>query len=68
MRGATLSELHANILDAFNDCGVQIISPHYEGDPLAPKIVPRDRWHSWPADPASSTEPIQRTASAIERA
>ena len=57
-RGATLSALHANILDAFNDCGVQIMSPHYEGDPLAPKIVPRDRWYSWPAAPASSPEPI----------
>jgi small-conductance mechanosensitive channel len=57
-RGATLSALHANILDAFNDCGVQIMSPHYESDPLAPKIVPRDRWHAWPAAPASSAEPI----------
>ena len=58
LRGATLSVLHANILDAFNDCGVQIMSPHYEGDPLAPKIVPKDRWHSWPAAPASLPEPI----------
>ena len=66
-RGATLSALHANILDAFNDCGVQIMSPHYEGDPHAPKIVPRDRWYSWPAAPASSAEPIQHAAAAIER-
>ena len=42
LRGATLSALHGNILDAFNDAGVQIMSPHYESDPLHPKLVPRD--------------------------
>ena len=44
LRGATLSALHGNILDAFNDAGVQIMSPHYEGDPAHPKLVPRDEW------------------------
>jgi small-conductance mechanosensitive channel len=44
LRGATLSTLHGNILDAFNESGVQIMSPHYEGDPLHPKLVPRDAW------------------------
>jgi small-conductance mechanosensitive channel len=58
MRAVTLSALHANILDAFNECGVQIMSPHYEGDPLAPKIVPKDSWYSWPAVRPSSAEPI----------
>lgn len=43
-RGIILSALHANILDAFNDAGVQIMSPHYEGDPPRPKVVPREPW------------------------
>jgi hypothetical protein len=34
------SDLHAAIQDAFNRHGVQIMSPHYHGDPVAPKIVP----------------------------
>jgi small-conductance mechanosensitive channel len=66
-RGAMLSALHANILDAFNDYGVQIMSPHYEGDPLDHKVVPRDRWYATPAVPPSSIElsqqavPVERT-------
>ena len=28
-----LAALHANIQDAFNEFGVQIMSPHYESDP-----------------------------------
>ena len=43
------SELHQSVLDAFNEYGVQIMSPNYEGDPQAPKIVPRDRWFESPA-------------------
>jgi small-conductance mechanosensitive channel len=39
-----LNELHANIQDAFNEQGVQIMSPHYESDPQAPKLVPKERW------------------------
>jgi len=49
-RGAILSALRANILDAFNDAGVQIMSPHYEGDPLYPKVVPKDQWSLSSAD------------------
>ncbi len=41
--------LHQNILDAFNDYGVQIMTPAYEGDPEAPKVVPRDQWFAAPA-------------------
>jgi len=43
LRGATLSTLHGNILDAFNDAGVQIMSPHYENDPPRPKLVQREQ-------------------------
>ena len=38
------STLHANIQDAFNEAGVQIMSPNYEADPEAPKIVPKAHW------------------------
>jgi small-conductance mechanosensitive channel len=48
-RGLTMSALHANILDAFNEGGVQIMTPAYEGDPAEPKIVPKERWHTVPA-------------------
>jgi small-conductance mechanosensitive channel len=46
-----LSELHARIQDAFNEHGVQIMSPHYEADPAAAKVVPREGWHAAPARP-----------------
>lgn len=44
-----LDRLHGHILDRFNEYGVQITSPHYETDPEAPKLVPRDRWYTAPA-------------------
>lgn len=43
-RWVTLSALHAQIQDAFNAAGVQIMTPHYEGDPESAKIVPRAHW------------------------
>ena len=45
----TLAALHANIQDLFNEYGVQIMSPHYLGDPAAPKVVPADKWFAAPA-------------------
>jgi small-conductance mechanosensitive channel len=44
-----LNALLANIQDAFNEHGVQIMSPNYEADPEHPAIVPRDRWYAAPA-------------------
>jgi len=44
-----LAALHANIQDAFNEFGVQIMSPHYESDPSGQKLVSPDRWYSEPA-------------------
>ncbi len=44
------SDLHRHILDAFNEHGVQITSPHYEGDPASVKVVPKEKWFSPPAD------------------
>jgi small-conductance mechanosensitive channel len=46
---ALYSSLHANIQDVFNEHGVQIMSPAYEADPAAPKIVPPEQWYAAPA-------------------
>ena len=43
--------LHRNILDVFNEYGVQIMTPAYKGDPETPKVVPKARWHEAPAGP-----------------
>jgi small-conductance mechanosensitive channel len=45
----TYTDLHRNIQDAFNEYGVQIMSPSYRADPDAPKIVPKDQWYAAPA-------------------
>ena len=47
----TYTELHRNILDVFNEYGVQIMTPAYEGDPAVAKVVPRDQWFLGPATP-----------------
>ena len=39
-RAEVLNVLHANIVDVFNEHGVQIMSPHYLGDPPEAKVVP----------------------------
>jgi small-conductance mechanosensitive channel len=44
-----LDELLANIQDAFNEQGVQIMSPNYEADPEHPAIVPPEQWYAPPA-------------------
>jgi hypothetical protein len=41
--------LHQSILDVFNEYGVQIMTPAYEGDPDQPKVVPKDQWFAAPA-------------------
>lgn len=50
--------LHRHILDVFNEYGVQIMVPAYEGDTEVPKIVPKDRWFTAPAvPPAAQSSP-----------
>jgi len=44
-----LGELHANIQDAFNEYGVQILSPHYMMQPERAVTVPKDKWAPPPA-------------------
>jgi small-conductance mechanosensitive channel len=48
---ALYSRLHQNILDVFNEYGVQIMTPAYEGDPEQPKLVPKEQWFAAPARP-----------------
>ena len=44
------SHLHQSIQDAFNEFGVQIMSPHYLGDPAQAKVVPKEQWYQPPAN------------------
>ncbi len=48
-RPVLMSRLHEQILDAFNEQGVQIMSPHFEGQPDKPAIVERSKWFAAPA-------------------
>jgi small-conductance mechanosensitive channel len=50
-RAEVMATLHAHIQDVFNEYGVQIMSPHYLGDPAAAKVVKREDWHLPPARP-----------------
>jgi small-conductance mechanosensitive channel len=66
-RFVILDRLHAHILDSFNEHDVQIMSPHYLGDPSDKKVVPLAHWHEAPAvAPASSssTVPLPAVAAA----
>jgi len=50
-RAVVMTSLHANIQDVFNEYGVQIMSPHYMGDPAVEKVVPEKDWYAAPAVP-----------------
>lgn len=43
------SALHAAILDAFNEHGVQIMSPHFRSQPDQPVLVPKSDFYRAPA-------------------
>lgn len=45
-RAEAISALNAHVQDVFNENGVQIMSPHYRGDPPAPQVVPPGPWAS----------------------
>jgi small-conductance mechanosensitive channel len=51
-RFAALSEVHAQIQDAFNEFGVQIMSPHFESQPPSQIFVPKNHWFAAPGDQA----------------
>ncbi len=45
----TYSDMHQQIQDAFNEYGVQIMSPNYRADRPVPTVVPKERWYAPPA-------------------
>ncbi len=51
LRIQTVSNLNSAIQDAFNEFGVQIMSPHYMIQPNGSVIVPREKWDTKPAPP-----------------
>jgi small-conductance mechanosensitive channel len=53
-RFAVLSELNGHIQDVFNEFGVQIMSPHYEGQPDKSVVVPKSDWYPAPAQSDSA--------------
>jgi small-conductance mechanosensitive channel len=60
-RFRVLSELHAQIQDAFNEFGVQIMAPAFESQPEKAVVVPKARWFSSPAA-APAPDPDRGTA------
>ncbi len=56
-RAEIMNLLHASIQDVFNEHGVQIMSPHYRGDPAQPKLVPPNQWYAAPAKPPQEAAP-----------
>ena len=55
-RAEVISELHAQIQDAFNEFGAQIMSPHFESQPEKKVFVPKQEWHTAPAFPSPISE------------
>lgn len=49
LRIETVSNLNSAIQDAFNEFGVQIMSPHFMIQPAAKVVVPREEWYAPPA-------------------
>jgi len=56
LRIETISKLLANIQDAFNEFGVQILSPHYLMQPEQSVVIPREKWHQPPAEPGPDSQ------------
>src|SRR6185369_8300532 len=50
------SDLHENILDAFNEYGVQIMAPRYLCDRAAPAVVLPEHWYEPPAQPPAEED------------
>ena len=56
-RAEVLNRLHQNIIDVFNEYGVQITSPHFVQEPASPHIVPKEEWHRAPANVSDPAPP-----------
>ncbi|HET9888337.1 MAG TPA: mechanosensitive ion channel domain-containing protein [bacterium] len=53
IRIVALNALHQNILDIFNERGVQIMVPAFEAQPETPIVIPKSKWSQAPGDRAS---------------
>lgn len=49
--------MHGHVLDVFNEFGVQIMTPAYEGDPAQPKVVAPKDFYATPATAPATTRP-----------
>ena len=58
-RATVLSELHAQIQDAFNEHGTQIMSPHFESQPKKPVLVPKSAWYVPPVSQPPSEVAVE---------
>jgi small-conductance mechanosensitive channel len=59
-RAEVLSELHAQIQDAFNEFGAQIMVPHFESQPERKIVVPKTEWNAAPATSSPVSDEINR--------
>ena len=57
---ALYAHLHRNILDVFNENGVQIMTPHYEGDPETPKLALNEGDYASPVNSSSKIATIEK--------
>ncbi|MBE0627371.1 MAG: mechanosensitive ion channel [Burkholderiales bacterium] len=55
------SMLHQNIIDEFNEHGVQIMSPHFMAQPDQAVLVPKESWFVAPARGATDGAPPRET-------
>jgi hypothetical protein len=51
------AELNRNILDEFNQYGVQIMTPAYVADPPKPAVVAQENWYASPSRRADDMPP-----------
>jgi small-conductance mechanosensitive channel len=58
-RAQVLNQLHQNIIDIFNEYGVQITSPHFTQEPATSHVVPKEKWHTAPAVAPIDLKPDQ---------
>ena len=68
-RAEVLSDLYAQIQDAFNEYGAQIMSPHFESQPKKPVLVPKSAWYAPPVSSPGSgmtMEPLEVEPKEIE--
>lgn len=63
-RADAINQLHANILDVFNENSVQIMSPHYMADTPEPQVVAPGPWSS--PQPGQPLSPAGRPAAPVQ--